>query len=168
MLDWIDDFLYGATTQDPDEGPRRTIEVTLEDSVLQELDEYLKEIRQSEFVPKSRGCLINEALVYWFRVHRRERILTRAFIGLSPREYLVMYTYLFEKPRPSLAAIARRLRIHPSRVYRIRQKALRRMRDPARSETFESFLDLLGRTPENYRRLGLGPKSRGKGLLGAE
>ena len=79
-------------------------------------------------------------------------------MGLSTREYLVMSIYLFETPRPSLAAIARRLGIHPSRVYRIRQKALRRMRDPARSETFESFPDLLGRTPENHRRLGLGPQ----------
>ena len=45
MLDWIDDFFHSAYTQDPDEGLRRTTEVTLEDSVLQELDEYLKELR---------------------------------------------------------------------------------------------------------------------------
>ena len=158
MSDWIDEFLRGPTVRDPHEEPRKTIEVTLEESVVQELDRYLEEIRWSQFLSKSRDTVVTEALLHWFDVHARERIITRAFLGLQSKECLVMYAYLFEKPRRSLAAIARGLHIHRSKIYRIRQKALQKMKDPERSEAFEALLDYLGRTPEICLRLGLDPK----------
>ena len=159
MSDWIDDFVHGPAIRDSSEEAQRKIELTLDKSVAEELDKYLEELRWSQFVPKSRDTVVTEALLHWFEIHTEERIIARAFLGLKSRECLVMYAYLFGKPRPSLAAIARGLQIHPSKVYRIRRKALRKMRTQAHSEAFEALLGLIGRTPENYRRLGLDPKS---------
>ena len=76
-------------------------------------------------------------------------------MGLTSREYLVMYALLFEKPPRSLAVIARSFRVEPHKVYRIPRKALQKMKAPEQKEAFAGLLDLLGRTPENYRRLGM-------------
>ena len=63
MSDWIGDFLHSSPGRDPDEEPKRTVEV-LEESVIAEVDQYVEEFRMGEFLPKSRDAVVAEALLH--------------------------------------------------------------------------------------------------------
>ena len=140
----------GAAGRVPADTTRR-LAIELPRETYEALAEFL---RRTDDTNADRA--VNEALQAWLRENERREQIAEALKGLTSQEELFMWMHFVDqpnRPRRSVPEIAATLGTTVARAYQVKKSALARLR--SEPDAFEAFLDAIGRSDENSRRLGV-------------